>query len=203
MRNVRKNVTGAGESPVGTRWPPLTVTRSSVLVGGSDHAFRALIQDLLTLSYQLQALRSILARGLGVSEPQYRVFLAIAQLEGRQGVSVSRVASYLRVSGAFVTMETRKLLRRRYVEKHADPRDGRSVLMSITPAGRQAFARFAELSQRINNELFRAFRAQDFRTLGKLARMLVGNAERAEMLGQRVGAVPRERGGTRRMAEEA
>jgi len=180
MARKRRGADGVRRAPAATRkWPPLTVTRSALLVEGSDQAFRALIQDLLTMSHQIQALRGILAEGLGVTEPQYRVFLAIAQLAGRQGVRVNRVAGHLRVSGAFVTMETRKLARLGYVEKHPDPGDGRSVLLTISPSGRQAFERFAGQPQRLNNELFRGFSTRAFRQLGALARRLVANGERA------------------------
>jgi len=160
-------------------WPPLTVTREALLADGSDERFRALVQDLLIMADQLQKLRNALARALGVSEPQYRLFLAIAQLQGERGVSVGRVAQHLRVTGAFATMETRGLVRRGFVEKRADPADGRAVLLSLTEAGRRAFERFAAEPRKINDALFRSISAAEFRTLGRLVRRLVANGERA------------------------
>src|SRR5258708_4045683 len=84
--------------------PPLTTTCEALLVGGSDQLFRGLIGNLMTMAQQLQVLRAHLAWRLGVSEPEYRVFLAVAQLQGNDGVGVSAVARHLAVSGAFVTM---------------------------------------------------------------------------------------------------
>jgi len=169
---------GASPAPA-RRWPPLTVTRTALLAHGTDERFRALIDDLLVMADQLQRLRHLLARGLGVSEPQYRLFLAIAQLQGARGVSVGRAARQLRVSGAFVTMEVRELVRRGLVGKCADPGDGRAVLLSLTPKGRAAFERFAPQPQRINDALFRDLTSGEFRALGSLVRRLVANGERA------------------------
>jgi len=175
---------GGGTPALSRRWPPLTVTREALLASGSDERFRALIDDLLVMAHQLQRLRLVLARGLGVSEPQYRLFLAIAQLEGRRGVSVGRVARQLRVSGAFATMETRELVRRGLVAKSPDPSDGRAVLLSLTAKGRSSFERFAPRPQRINDALFRDLSAAEFRTLGGLVRRLVANGERALEIGR-------------------
>jgi len=180
----------AAPAPRVQHWPPLTVTRADLLVEGSDERFRALVQDLLVMADQLLELRHALARALGVSEPQYRLFLAIAQLEGVRGVSVGRVASHLRVTGAFVTMETRALVGCGYVEKRADRGDRRSVLLRLTRAGRRAFERFAARPQTINDALFRGISAAKFRSLGALVRRLVANGKAALQI-SRAMAQPR------------
>lgn len=157
---------------------PLTVTRRALLVDESDRTFRELIQDLLTLSYQTQELRSVLAKQFGMTEPLYRVFMAIAQLAGERGVAVGAVARYLNVTGAFVTREAGKLVRRGYVGKTADPEDRRGVLLSLTPAGRAFFASFAPTAQLINDEMFGALTGQQFQELCEVVRGLVARARR-------------------------
>ena len=194
MSRAAKPAEGAQRRARAKPWPPLTVTREALLADGSDERFRALVQDLLIMADQLQKLRNALARALGVSEPQYRLFLAIAQLQGERGVSVGRVARQLRVTGAFATMEARELVRRGLVEKGRDPADGRAVLLSLTPAGRRAFERFAGEPQKINDALFRSISAAEFRTLGRLVRRLVANGERALHLATREGASARAPG---------
>src|SRR6185312_16553689 len=97
--------------------PPVTATRPAVLEDGSDALLRELIGNLMTMAGQLQELRAGLARQLGVSEPEYRVFLAVAQLQGERGVSISAVARHLGVSGAFVTMIVQRLVRAGKVQK--------------------------------------------------------------------------------------
>jgi DNA-binding MarR family transcriptional regulator len=161
---------------------PLTVTSRSLLVNDSDSLFRELIQDLLTLAYQSQELRGVLARQFGVSEPTYRVFMAICQLAGERGVSVGAVAKYLRVSGTFITREAGKLVRLGHVQKGEDPGDRRGVLLSITEQGRRSFAAFTPTSQMINDEMFGALSVQQFRSLCEIVRLLVERAQRTILL---------------------
>jgi DNA-binding MarR family transcriptional regulator len=159
--------------------PPLTTTRAELLVGGSDQLFRGLIGNLMTMAQQLQMLRAHLARRLGVSEPEYRVFLAVAQLQGKDGVSVSAVARHLAVSGAFVTMIVQRLARSGHVEKRASRRDRRGVLLRLTATGTRMMTAFAAEPQAINDELFRDIERTEFQLLCDLARRIVGGGERA------------------------
>ncbi len=187
MNAVRQS-SRAGAAAAGRerRTPPPSVTLPALLVEGSDGTFRALIQDILVMAKELQALRARLARSLGVSEPQYRVFLAIAQLEAKDGVSVSQVAGHLGLSGAFVTMETRGLVRRGLVVKRPDPLDGRAVLLSLTEKGRGSLAALAVRQRAVNDALFRDFSAAEFHKLASFGRRLVANAGRARRAAARL-----------------
>jgi len=159
--------------------PPVTTTREALLVGGSDQLFRELIGNLMTMAQQLQTLRARLAHRLGVSEPEYRVFLAVAQLQGEDGVGVGAVARHLAVSGAFVTMIVQRLARSGHVEKRASPSDRRSVLVRLTAMGTRMMAGFAAEPQAINDELFRDVSRTEFEMLSDLVRRIVGGGERA------------------------
>ncbi|MBV9522470.1 MAG: winged helix-turn-helix transcriptional regulator, partial [Alphaproteobacteria bacterium] len=153
--------------------------RAALLVNGSDHLFRALIGNLMTMSHQLQALRAHLARRLGVSEPEYRIFLAIAQLQGEGGVSVGTVARHLAVSGAFVTMIVQRLVKSGHVAKRASVTDRRGVLLRLTAKGGRIMMDFAAEPQAINDELFADLSRSDFRLLADLAERIVAGGERA------------------------
>jgi DNA-binding MarR family transcriptional regulator len=158
---------------------PLTTTRKALLIGGSDAAFRELIGNLMTMARQLAALRNHLARRLGVSEPEYRVFLAVAQLQGGSGVSVAAVARHLMVSGAFVTMIAQRLVRSGHVEKRPSAVDHRGVLLCLTAKGAQIMVAFADEPKAINDNLFRDIDRAEFATLADLARRIVAGGERA------------------------
>jgi DNA-binding MarR family transcriptional regulator len=120
---------------------PATVSRPALLERGADHRFRQLVYDLLTISVRMETVRMHLARQIGISGAQYSVLVAIAQFQGTDGVSVSKVAEVLHVSGAFITAETRQLERSGLVIKAINPRDRRGVLLRLTPKGeRQMFA---------------------------------------------------------------
>jgi len=161
---------------------PLTTTRKALLIGGSDAAFRELIGNLMKMAQQLTALRSQLARRLGVSEPEYRVFLAVAQLEGKIGVSVATVARHLMVSGAFVTIIAQHLVKTGHVEKRPSQFDRRGVLLGLTAQGARLMAAFADEPKAINDELFRDIGRAEFETLSELARRIVAGGERALMV---------------------
>jgi DNA-binding MarR family transcriptional regulator len=161
---------------------PLTTTREALLVGGSDAAFRELIGNLMTMAHQLTTLRAHLARRLGVSEPEYRVFLAIAQLQDESGVSVAAVARHLKVAGAFVTMIVQRLARSGYVEKKPSHIDRRGVLLRLSPQGERMMAAFAAEPKAINDELFGDIDRGEFEALCRVARRIVAGGERALMV---------------------
>ena len=163
---------------------PLTTTRAALLVDGSDRVFREVLRDLMTMAGQLQELRAGLARQLGVSEPEYRVFLAVAQLQAAKGVSISAVARHLGVSGAFVTMIVQRLVRAGKVQKTPSRVDRRGVLLTLTARGRAAITAFARYPQMLNDELFGDIDDKEFRLLADVVRRVVAGGERAILLRQ-------------------
>jgi MarR family transcriptional regulator, organic hydroperoxide resistance regulator len=198
MRAARK---AAPESERGNDNPagppvPLTTTRAALLVDGSDRVFREMLRDLMTMASQLQELRAGLARQLGVSEPEYRVFLAVAQLQEAKGVSISAVARHLGVSGAFVTMIVQRLVRAGKVQKTPSRTDRRGVLLTLTARGRAAITGFARYPQMVNDELFRDIDEKEFRLLADIVRRIVAGGERAILLRQ-VDQLGRRDGRTR------
>jgi len=163
---------------------PLTTTRAALLVDGSDRVFRELLRDLMTMGSQLLTLRAGLAGQLGVSEPEYRVFLAIAQLQGAVDVSISTVARHLGVSGAFVTMIVQRLVRVGMVRKTPSAVDRRGVLLTLTPSGRRTIAGFAGNAQRVNDTLLGGIDAAEFRLLADIVRRVIAGGARAILLDQ-------------------
>ncbi len=160
-------------------FPPLTVTIPSLLAGGSDKQFRELVAALLDIGFQVRELRLFLAAQLGVSEPQYRLVLAIAQLQGDTGVSVGAVAEYLRVSPNFVTMEVRKLEALGRVKKLPNPGDGRGVLLRLSRKGREAFRAVVDTIQLINNTMYGHLSEKEFQTVLKASKSSLRNGQRA------------------------
>ncbi|MHB1216768.1 MAG: MarR family winged helix-turn-helix transcriptional regulator [Alphaproteobacteria bacterium] len=158
---------------------PLSVSSPALLVGGSDLAFRGLISNLHAMASQLIELRARMARQLGITGPQFGLFLAVAHFGNEGGVNVSTIARQLRVTPAFVTTEAGKLIRRRILAKRDSKVDRRGVLLSVTPSGHRMLAAFAPRLQTINDEVFRSIDARSFRTLTRMVEGLVAGAERA------------------------
>ncbi len=173
------------DKPVQRRRLPLTITAPTLLVDGTDTTFRELITSLVCLSENLITIRKGLSKRLGVTGPQYGVLFAIAQLQNGEGVSVSKVAQHIGVTGAFVTTEVGKLARRGLVNKAASARDRRAVLLTLTQAGHDLLERFAPQLQAVNNEMFGGLSREEFSALlGIVRRLTSGEARARERLEQ-------------------
>ncbi len=163
--------------------PPLSTSRSALLRGGSDAAFRHFVSDLLTVAERMRATRDRLAQLAGVTGPQYTMLMAIAQLErahpAASGVRLSAVADYLRVSRAFVTTEVGILVGRRLLVKRPNPQDGRSALLRLSAAGERLLDRVMPEVQAVNDVFFGALSGADFRGARRIVAAMLAGSERA------------------------
>ena len=155
---------------------PPTVSRPALLSGGSDTEFRGLIHDLIAYGHKLDACRDAFARIAGISGVQYEILMLVSRADG---LSIGEVAARLHRSGAFITIEANKLAAGGILEKAADPRDGRRVLLRNTPKSQALLERLAPYQQRINDVLFEFVDAKRFRELRALAAQLVVRGDRA------------------------
>ena len=136
------------------RLPPST-SRSALLdAGGGDASFRRLIYDILTMSANFERIRERMAATLGLTGIQYHILMAVAEVGKGKPVTVSAIADHLHITGAYVTMETRKLARMGLVDKCRNPDDRRSVLLSLTDDGGNKLEGFAPQLREINDTLF-------------------------------------------------
>jgi DNA-binding MarR family transcriptional regulator len=158
---------------------PATATRAPLLKGGSDQRFRVLVADLFTISMRMEMVREHLGRRMGISGPQYSIVVAVAHLQGRNGISVGALAQALHVSSAFIATEAGKLARRRLLLKRTNPLDRRGVLLSVAPAGRLAVDRVSAEIRTINDLFFGALDAASFAGLSDAAAALVESSARA------------------------
>jgi MarR family transcriptional regulator, organic hydroperoxide resistance regulator len=165
------------------------VSRTALLEAGSDRRFRQLVYDLLTISVRMETVRTHLARRIGITGPQYSVLVAIAQFEGDDGVSVSKVAEVLHVSAAFITAETRQLERRGLLIKNVNPRDRRGVLLRLTPTGEQQMLAISPAITAVNDRFFAPLSLTAFRSFADCAAQLVRSSREVVNL---IATVPDE-----------
>ena len=158
---------------------PGTISRAPLLKGGSDHRFRVLVADLFTISMRMEMVREHLGRRMGISGPQYSIVVAIAHLQGQNGISVGALAQALHVSSAFIATEAGKLARRKLLLKRTNPLDRRGVLLSVAPAGRLAVDRVSAEIRSINDLFFGALDAASFAGLSDAAAALVESSAKA------------------------
>jgi DNA-binding MarR family transcriptional regulator len=154
-----------------------SVSRLALLGKDGDKRFRQLVYDLLTVSNRMSAVREHLGKKLKISAPQYSLLMAVIQLEGDKGVSVSALAKLLHVSTAFVATESGKLEQLDLVAKRADPDDGRAVRLSLTRHARALIVRNGDEIRAINDTFFGALDADAFATLSGIMAALVQSSD--------------------------
>src|ERR671932_27990 len=157
--------------------PPLTVTRRALLKGGNDVEFRRLIYRLLLVEERLRRARDYLGRRAGLSGPQYTMLITVAYLQGATGITVQSLAKNLRVTSAFITGESRRLIERGLLAKRTNPHDSRSALLSVTSVGRRRIERLVPELRRINNAFFEHVTARSFANARQFLDQLLAGSE--------------------------
>jgi len=158
--------------------PPLTITRRALLVGGSDTEFRRLIYRLIVVEERLRRARDFLGRRIGLTGPQYTLLITVAYLQGESGIAVRALAKNLRVSSAFITAESQRLIQRGLLAKRPNPHDSRSTLISVTAAGRRRLERLVPELRTVNDAFFGHVSAQSFRHAMRFLEQLLAGSER-------------------------
>jgi DNA-binding MarR family transcriptional regulator len=178
LRGVRAGK--AGREPDAAPYAlPATVSRAALLNAGSDHRFRVMVADLLTISTRMELVREHLGVRMGISGPQYSLMVAVAHLQGEKGISVGALAQALHVSSAFVASEAGKLAGRKLLLKRTNPLDRRGVLLSVAPAGRLAIDRVSAEIRAVNDLFFGALDMDSFAALSAAAGALVESSDKA------------------------
>jgi DNA-binding MarR family transcriptional regulator len=159
--------------------PPLTVTRAALLVEGSDREFRRLIQRLLLVEERLRHVRAFLGRRLAITGPQYSLLMTVAYLQAGTGITVQSLATKLRVSSAFITAESRRLVDSGLLDRRPNPRDSRSILLCVSARGRRRIAALIPELREINNAFFGDVTPASFRHAHRFLGQLADGSARA------------------------
>lgn len=178
-RSERARNERLGERLPGAVTSPTVLNPTLLDADGSDWTFRRFIYDLFTVASWMEARREYLANRMGLTSPQFSVMFAIANLATQGDVTVGDVAALTRVSGPFVTVETNKLAKMGLVEKRTNPRDRRSVLLSLSKQGRSLVNDVAVEMRRLNDAFFGKLDAARFAELRETIGMLADSAEEA------------------------
>jgi DNA-binding MarR family transcriptional regulator len=176
-----------------------STTRAPLLIDGTDRRFRRFIDNFVRLSARLQTLRAALAKGMGMTPPQYNILMILARVEAPEGETMSSIAKRLDVSLSFVVSETRILKRLGLIELRRNPEDGRSVLATVTRAGYARLARAAPKIQRVNDLLFSNLTRLELIAMDRtIARILKGSEAATVAVKIVPSAGPSARGGASR-----
>jgi DNA-binding MarR family transcriptional regulator len=166
-----------------------TISKSELLIDGSDQEFRSFIHDFLAFSQMLTDIRAGFGESLGLTGIGYTSLISISHLQGPTGIGVNAVAEHLHLSGAFITTEVAKLVRAGLVRKRVNAKDKRRVLLTVTPAGRKLLNKLAVIQAPVNDALFATLNAGEFVQLkGIMARLVPCAAHGLSLLVYLTGA---------------
>jgi DNA-binding MarR family transcriptional regulator len=159
--------------------PPLSISRRALLNRGSDLEFRRLIYRLVVVEERLRHARAYFGRLIGLSGPQYMLLISVAYLQGATGITVRSLARELRVTSAFITAESRRLIERGLLAKRRNPHDSRSTLISVTAAGRRRIEQVVPEVRRVNDLFFQGVTKDSFRHAKRFLEQLADGSAQA------------------------
>lgn len=102
----------------------------------------------------------------GTTLPRFDVLAALYR--AKDGLQMGALSRDLLVSNGNVTVIIRQLQEQGLVLSKANPRDGRSAIVSLTPTGKARFLELAEAHHRWIAEIFADVPAADVDALGEL-----------------------------------
>ncbi|MDO9176656.1 MAG: MarR family winged helix-turn-helix transcriptional regulator, partial [Actinomycetota bacterium] len=126
-----------------------------------------------------EAIRDGHAAFIGLAGIQYTILIAIGHLEAEGDVTVKTVCDHLRVSSAFIAVETGKLVERGLIVKARDPKDARRTLLRTTAAGYALLAKLAPVQRAVNDIEFGGISQRDFLQLHRIMNRLIENCDAA------------------------
>ena len=99
-----------------------------------QHFIGRLGRDIDLIGTYLEELGHNWAKTLGISDPQWRIILVLADGHNGEGVPVKVVSRILNVEPSFITTQSKLLEKKGLIHRKASERDGRIVNMSLTEA---------------------------------------------------------------------
>lgn len=159
--------------------PPPTVSHAALLVAGSDVAFRETLYLMVLAFSRLTACREAFGRALGLTGSQFAVLFGIAYRQGRDGVSIRRLAEHVQLASTHVTTEVGRLVRQGLLAKAENPRDRRGVLVKLSQRGEAAVRQVAPFLRRVNDRLFQGISRAEIESLDQFLHVFARNGEDA------------------------
>ena len=157
--------------------PPMTITRRDLLRKGTDAWFREAIYVTVHAQGRLLSCREAFGKALGITGNQFAVLFGVAHRQRQDGVTIRDLAAHVALAPPHVTTEVGKLIKKGLLRKVRNAADGRSVLVSLSPAGERAVLKASPLVRKINDTLFQDIEAGALATVSAVMRRLVLNSD--------------------------
>jgi MarR family transcriptional regulator, organic hydroperoxide resistance regulator len=105
------------------------------------------------------------------------MLITVAYLQGATGITVQSLARNLRVTSAFITSESRRLVERGLLARRTNPHDSRSILLSVTAAGRRRIEKLVPELRTVNNAFFAQVTARSFANAMQFLEQIIAGSE--------------------------
>jgi DNA-binding MarR family transcriptional regulator len=158
---------------------PLTISRKDLLKAGSDDWLRDVIYRLVQALGRLTTCREAFGKQLDLTSSQFTVLMGVAYRQGDDGIPIANLAGYIGLAATHVTTEVGRLTRKGFLTKRPNGRDGRSVLITLSPEGERAIQEIAPFVRHINDFLFAGIERSEIETVKTFAENLIRNSEYA------------------------
>lgn len=146
--------------------------------------YRQIVWDIVSIMDYLDEMRSRWAERIGVTGPQWKILMAIVDLDQGEGTSVGEVSAKVHAASTFVTTQTKLLEQRGYLRRVPSPSDARVVLMSLSDKARKEFAETMRPWGDFHSFIFADFSPA---SLHDFAERLAAVKKRTEIIRRRVG----------------
>lgn len=141
-----------------------SINYSTPLMPPSDKDVQSMVAALFTLNAGLERARR--------QRKGANTLSLLQVIDGHEQIRPSDIADLQQVHPSLVTRQVRELEDAGYVEVIADPADGRSYLVSLTPAGSQELRRLLEFGLRRFALFVKNWEPDQVRTLTELLQKL-------------------------------
>lgn len=156
---------------------PQTVTRTELIVDGSDQTYRRFIYDLFAMAKLIEEGRSRLARAAGLKSPQWSILMVIAEAHDFDGTNVRDVAEKLGLHSSFTVLHVGQLIKQGLIRQFRSLSDGRTKILRLTKKGEALIRRIAPAQQAANDALFRSISAKEFLVMSHCCRAIISGGE--------------------------
>ena len=177
--------------PRAPKLPP-TISRTALMVDGTDMLVRRITHQHFVLSSMLETVRSGFASLIGLSTFQYVLMQAVGRLTDQPQWTVRSIAREMHVTDAYASVEIADLVEQGYLAKIVNPDDRRVSFLELTDKGVASLSAIAPIQQLVNDALYGHLDRNSALTYSNELSVLISRAESAISVLNDVAADQRE-----------
>ncbi|MCA1397149.1 MarR family transcriptional regulator [Bradyrhizobium sp. BRP56] len=149
-------------------------------------ATERLAWEIVSTSVRLEELRSIWAKMIGITGPQWMIMTVLANAEDRNiGLPVGAVSRALRVDQSFVVTQSKLLEKKNLLRRKNSSEDARVVNLSLTDHAKKQMANLSSQRKELNEFVYAEL---DLRELQQLTGKMDSIKNRLEKAIARISA---------------